>query len=135
MLAFFISPYGDIIVSHEKHINIIISNPEKFGITTDYIIDTYKKYNEKIGTEGQAREEIILNLVNQGWIRLRYYRNQYWTINIGRLSTKVKDYLYDFSKYLKTIKDNSIDIYGDVRILSNYQFDVPVYTEMQDLKW
>lgn len=127
MSTYFISPYGEIIVDTVKHIDIIIKNPEKFGLTLDEIKEFYIKYNERIGTEGKAREEIILNLINQGWIRARYYKNKHWSININRLNNKVKDYLFDFAKAI--IKEK-LDKYADVHILSPLEC---IYSTISDI--
>lgn len=101
--AFFISPRGEIFYAH-NHIDMIIKNPRKFGLTKEYIESIYDKYNERIGTEGRAREEIIKHLVNSGWIRIRRYTNRFWSVNVGKWSKRVKDLLWDWAnKILKGV--------------------------------
>lgn len=90
--AFFISPKGEIIYSGTTHIQIIIRKPEKFGMNIDVIKYIYSQYDEKVGQEGKAREQILISLFNQGWVRLRRY-NQFWTVNVRRLDRKTKQYL------------------------------------------
>jgi hypothetical protein len=69
--AYWISPKGEIIYVKTNHIAEVIENPEKFGFTIEFIEYVYKHYNEKIGTEGKAREQLMIALFNQGWIRIR----------------------------------------------------------------
>lgn len=120
--AYFISPYGEIIESGLKHINIIFNNPEKFDLTLDEIKEVYIKYNERIGTEGKAREEIIIGLINKGWIRARYYQKDDWTINISHITDNVKNNLADFAQYVIKHDNNYMKLYCDVKIFSNIEF-------------
>ena len=96
--AFFISPYGDIITADISHIATVIKYPKKFGVTKEYIERIYNKHNEKLGTEGNAREEILKELMSDGWIRIRRYPNKFWSVQVNKVNKKVKDYLYDWSK-------------------------------------
>ncbi len=67
-------------------------NPGKFGVSFEAIEKLYQQYGEKIGLEGKARKEILISLINQGWIRLRRYR-EYWKVNLNDLNTTNKQYL------------------------------------------
>lgn len=81
--AYFISPAGEIIDVRTSHIAEVIGNPGLFGVTTDEIRDAYDRHGEKIGSEGEARKEILLRLVERDWIRIRRYENRYWSITVG----------------------------------------------------
>ena len=102
--AYWISPIGRILpitdkFGQGKHIDTIIENPKVFGLTTDEVQAMYDIEGEQMGIEGKAREKIIKKLVSNGWIRIRrYLKPDMWTININRLSPKVKKILYAFSK-------------------------------------
>lgn len=101
--AFWISPQGKVkfITNKDTHIGQIIKNPTYFGYTKNMIQDIYNKYNEKLGSEGNAREEIILSLIKKGWIRIRKYnRPDYWSINVPNLNNKIKDALQSWSSYI-----------------------------------
>ena len=116
--AFFISPKGQIIDTEINHIATITANPKKFGLTKEYIKTIYDKYNEKINQEGKAREEIIKKLIKVGWIRIRKYK-QFWSINVERLSGKVKAELQMWAYSLIQGRIPSYkeqDVYMDVRI-------------------
>lgn len=119
--AYWISPKGRVAeVTGDTHIGLVIKFPEKFGLTTDEIRGIYDKYGEKMGLEGKAREEIIKDLVNQGWIRVRKYRNAGYSVTISRLTKKVKDILFSWADKLinKGIGGSKeTDKYSDVNIL------------------
>jgi hypothetical protein len=70
--AFFITPQGKIVPVPALHITAIVNNPPLFGLTTAAIEKLFAKYNETIGTEGKARNEIILTMLKQNWVRLRF---------------------------------------------------------------
>jgi hypothetical protein len=73
-------------ISATTHIGYIIDNPEYFNITLDFINLIYHRYNEKLGVEGKAREEIIKKVSSDGWIRVRHYfkPKDYWSIQFDQ---------------------------------------------------
>jgi hypothetical protein len=101
--AYFITPSGQLISTNGRsHISLIINSPNKFGFTKQQIVDLYKKYNEKLGVEGKAREQLLRLLFEKGWTRARRYPNKFWSVQVKKLTKKAKDYLQDFaSKILK----------------------------------
>jgi hypothetical protein len=118
-VAYWISPRGEVLPVATNHIDIVIKHPEKFGLTTKKIEDVYDRYEERMGSEGDAREEIILELLNKGFIRIRRYKNQY-SLNIGKMSKKVKDILYDWANKLINKGINGMkekDVYMPIKIL------------------
>ena len=104
--AYWIDYSGNIIPVGLKHINLISEHPKKFGLTKDYIESVYKKHKERPGQEGNAREEIMVNLMNNGWIRLRHHPKTEWMVQLDKLTNRNKNYLFDFA--LK-ITDGTID--------------------------
>jgi len=117
MTAYWISPKGEIIDVKQNHINVIISNPEKFGFNIEFIEYVYNHYNEKIGLEGKAREQLIVALFNEVWIRIRKYRN-FYSINVKRLAGRNKSYVYQWAnKILKGLHGfKEQDPYAEVRM-------------------
>lgn len=98
--AYWISRSGELIDVGKTHIDAVIKNPKKFGYTDEKIKDIYDKYNEKIGQEGKAREEIIVDLIGHGWVRVRRYRNEGYSVNISRMTKKMKDRLFSWADKL-----------------------------------
>lgn len=94
-----VSPGKEIIpVSGSTHIDEIIRNPERFGFTKEEIEETYFRHNERIGLEGQAREEIMKKAMDNGWIRARDGRNGLYmeTGNLKRYKDVVFDAIHTF---------------------------------------
>jgi hypothetical protein len=71
--AHWISPAGEVLPVQRKHINEVITNPSRFGMSREQIEEVYARHHEPLGLEGKAREEIIVTLVDRGWIRVRHY--------------------------------------------------------------
>lgn len=119
MAAYWISPKNEVINVPTVHIDTVITNPETFGLTKEGIQKIYDSYGEPLGSEGKAREEIILDLVRKGWIRIRQYRNQGWSVNVGKLSKKVKDNLFDWATKITSVGlfgSKERDLYSPVNI-------------------
>ncbi len=77
------------------HIDFVIEHPEMFGLTFDSIQKTYDKYGEKLRFEGKARDEIIYDLLQYGFVRVRKdVRSDTWTFNVGDFSLRdIKEYV------------------------------------------
>lgn len=118
--AFFISPKGEILYTPLTHIQMVIRYPEKFGMNRDFIDHIHMMYGERVGQEGKAREQILLSLFKQGWIRLRRYR-QFWTINVTSLTSKIKGYIQKWASMLMKGKLDyqEDDPYIDVKIVQD----------------
>lgn len=65
-----------------KHIDHIVQHPESFGLNSGVVMAVYAKHNEQVGVEGRAREELILQVINHGFIRVRFYKNSRWSITL-----------------------------------------------------
>jgi hypothetical protein len=124
-----ISPWGEMFSSDSRHVRTIIQNPEQFGTTEEHIDYLHKKYGEKRGWDGKAREELIRDAMKKGWIRIRGYSGKYSYISIqtDKLTKKHKDFLYYFaneilkdeysSKFRWNFADVRIGIANEDRII------------------
>ena len=92
-VAFFISSVGAILHVPDNHISTVIADPERFGLTMEEIRAVYDRHGEKVGTEGEARKELLLTIINQGWIRIRRYPNKDRSINVFSLTPDVQELL------------------------------------------
>ena len=101
--AFFISPKGKIIPVPDRHVVTISKNPELFDLTVDHIKTVYKKHKEDVGWEGHARNEIILDLLKNDWIRLRFFsRGGTWRLQIHEeLNENLKKNILGFCQEVK----------------------------------
>ncbi len=145
--AYFIHPYGgQVIYVPHSHISLVISNPEKFSLNFEYIKTIYEKYDEKIGLEGRARQEILLHLIDQGFIRIRKYKN-HWKVNVKDLyKDSAALFLYRWARamigatndfYIEVIieQKNGKIIKTDLKTLSSYQFAVKPKSRIQAMKY
>ncbi len=80
-----------------NHISMVIANPEKFGLTKEEIQTVYDRHGEKIGVEGEARKELLLGTIADGWIRIRRFPNKHWSITAQSLSPAVQEHLRDWA--------------------------------------
>ncbi|MGO9118475.1 MAG: hypothetical protein ACLQPD_12825 [Desulfomonilaceae bacterium] len=76
-----------------SHISTVIADPERFGLTSEEIRAIYDQHGEIIGVEGEARREILLQLISQGWIRIRRYPNRHWSVIVNTLTPGVTEHL------------------------------------------
>ncbi len=106
--AFFICPHGEILFVGGNHIGLVIKHPARFGLDLHVIEERYKMHNERLYTEGKARAEILLELVRNGWIRLRRYPNQYWDVT-------VKTWSPDTMRRLRNWSERMVTGIGDMR--------------------
>lgn len=78
--AYWMNPDNEIMEVSDRHITLIVTEPETFGLTKAFIAKVHKKHGEPIGSEGYAREEIMAALIANGWLRARYVRGaDSWT--------------------------------------------------------
>lgn len=87
--------HGKVIeVQNSLHIKDIIENPKTFDMTKEHIEEIYKKYNEKMGFEGKAREELMVEAMDKGWIRVRQSTTRQgviWTVQFKDFAKQNKD--------------------------------------------
>ncbi len=77
-----VTPQGGVrALAQNVHILEVIRAPEEFGTTSDHIHACYRDTGEPVGFEGVARERIILECLQRGWVRGRNYDN-YWEITL-----------------------------------------------------
>ena len=94
--AYWISPVGEIFCVKESHISEVFDHPFIFGLSKSYLELIYDIHDEEYRSEGKAREEILLKLFEQGWIRARRYHRPYrWTLNVFSMTEQsVKNLKY-----------------------------------------
>jgi len=130
-VAYWINPNGEILPVETHHITNFFHNPQVFGLTRDDVLSSYQKHGERPGIEGKAREELILEVMKRGWIRLRYVpKEQSWTAQLYGFTEQQKGYLFNWCRRIKDGKygDNIgklsgftiIDEKGDVLYSGNF---------------
>ena len=131
---FFISPGGKAVPGHETvHIRTILRYPKSFGLTMKDIDKVYAKYKEDKEHEGKARNEIFLELMKKGWVRVRYYaRNDMILFQIFKMTNSIKENIWSFLEQTKAGKIKFPVSYianADVRI-SDVNGDILYYGDI-----
>lgn len=116
--ACWINPKGDIIPVTTKHINYIRDNPKEVGITKEDYIEIFKKFGEKFGWEGKARNELITNAMQRGWIRIRNKKNSGWSVETWIMNKKSQNYIYHWAKKVLGLEESYDIDYVNIHILS-----------------
>lgn len=95
--AFWITPNGGVRVinSGKYHITDVIQNPEVFGLSRNTIDSAYDEHGERMGQEGVARDNLMTNLLKDGWIRVRVRRNSY-SIQVWQFNPKTNTAIENF---------------------------------------
>ena len=111
--AYWISPGGDIIPVPGKHIGEVVRTPKRFGFTPEYIRSIFQKYNEPLGFEGKARQVLMRDLIERGWVRLRFQLRPYgWRVQLLRLDEANKSMLLTWEKQENiSTQDKNIEFY------------------------
>lgn len=111
--AYWISPQGKVLdVGISKHIDHIVQHPESFGLTDAEVEAVYAKHNEQVGVEGQAREELILQTVSRGYIRIRFYVNKRWSITLSNINSRTnKNILQKWAQLPDVQKDIHMPVF------------------------
>ena len=119
-----------------KHITAVVEQPEKFGLTKGYIEKKYAEYNEPVGLEGRARDDIIRIIVGMGFIRVRLYRT-HWSVTVHELNARTEVALGGWADVAKDNKQAGK--YMNVKILElatdakhNYTVE-SIYNEFYDV--
>jgi len=89
-----ISPSGDVFGVPLTHIRSVVDNPERFGLSVSQVKGVFNKHGEGVGSEGDARDEIISLLVSNGWTRIRYHPGDFgFHVELNRLDSSHKDFI------------------------------------------
>jgi len=94
--AYWIDPNNRYSEIRDNHIISIITNPAAFGTSKEVVEDTYLKFNERVGSEGVARRELIDAAINRGWIRVRIYPKTHCSITIAEMDDRVQNTITEF---------------------------------------
>lgn len=95
--AYWISPKNEILVVDDIHINSIVEHPEWFGLTAEEL----NKRGIQRGKEDETRNQLMMELIKKGFIRVRYYpKYDYFNFQLhaphGELSETQKQQIESF---------------------------------------
>jgi len=92
---------GQVVRAVPSHIAVVCEHPEVFGVDPDELRELFKRCKEPMGSEGIARQIVILKIVNGGaWMRLRHYPQSGWTVNLRAVGPMPIGALTSFFQWL-----------------------------------
>ena len=113
--AYWLNDNGVILPVPKIHIAEVISTPERFGYTLERIRECYEHHHEPIGHEGNARIEIMSDLIKNGWVRVRYTpATDTWTVELHTLTDELRIVL---KRFFSDPDVHGNHPYADVRIV------------------
>jgi len=123
--AYWLNPRGKILdIGIGTHIDQVIKSPTSFGLTDRYVRNVYDKHNEPMNLEGKAREELMLELIKDGYVRIRLVTNRFWLVNSNRYDKKLKKALSVWAETAKDVKGAGkympVKIVTDKETISDY---------------
>lgn len=106
--AYWIKPDGKILPVAARHIDLIVKDPEVFDLTKEYVKEQFEGFNEPLGREGKARRLIMEELINSGFIRVRFKPGKWvWYMECNQINS---DSEKQVEKWIKSIEGNTDDI-------------------------
>jgi len=98
--AYWLHENGEVVPVTTIHIAEVIKTPDRFGYSRERVETSYTRFNEPMGHEGKARQEIMSDIIrNHGWIRIRFRpAKDLWIIELHTLSDDLKEQLLVFLK-------------------------------------
>jgi len=97
IIKFWYVPQWGFLWVPDNHIAVVLRNPAMFGFTFEELRDRFRAHGEKIGLEGRARREILVELMGRGYHRLRKEYNGNYTMNASLWCDPVKRAAHAFS--------------------------------------
>lgn len=83
--AYWLSPSGEIIAVPMTHIDMIRENPERFGLSQEYIDEMIKEHG-RLYDGSKSRDVVMSRLMAEGWVRIRKVdsrQGSYWTVQLN----------------------------------------------------
>ena len=89
----------------QRHIELVLAQPERFGLTPSYLKSQYSRFKEQPPIEGYARNVILARVIKSGWVRIRYHeREDSWTIQVSKLDRRTKSMI---RKWQRTVSSKT----------------------------
>lgn len=120
--AFFITPENFLVPVKRNHIDVICDHPEIFGFTFDHVKNVFQKYDEPLKSEFQARKELLNEIFEKGFIRLRFKTKEesYWEIELLKNEyEKQKEQIVSWAKMMISDDDFGADRNMCVKVIEN----------------
>lgn len=108
----------DVIDIETSHVQAIIDDPELFGLSSEHVKSRYAAHSERLGLEGKARCELIIDACRNGWVRVRHYNKgpgDYWSVQIDTV-TRIGETVRAFIETM--INDGTVSPNDELQIVA-----------------
>lgn len=114
---YWISPEREVITVDITHVQAVIDDPGRFGWVAEDVRDCYRKHDERLGLEGKARAEILVENTRRGWVRVRHHsRCDVWDFQIWDPGDEgIRDGITRF--IASAVAEGVMNLYADIRLL------------------
>jgi hypothetical protein len=100
--GYFLTPEGELMWVPGSHIETVIADPARFGVTAEYIDERYEFYKEPKPVEQKARADILVRILGQRpWVRVRERKlsgGSLWELQLSFEHTESMTQLRTFAK-------------------------------------
>ena len=117
--AYWISKEGEVLDAGQDHLGPIIDRPDSFGLSHDRIQELYASHGGSVGAEGTARDLIIREAAQHGWIRARRYKEPANRIIVQAFDVSSRAAFVH--QVLANLRDRGIVASSDTVVLSDYE--------------
>jgi hypothetical protein len=104
--------------AHGDHLKPILDEPDKFGLSHERLEEVYDQHGETLGAEGRARDQLIREAAEKGWVRVRRYREPANRIVIQGYNTNAK--FSSIRAFLQQLFERQIVTTDDTVVISDY---------------
>lgn len=101
------------------HLKPILNEPEKFGLSQKRLTEVYEQHGESLGAEGRARDQLIREAAEKGWVRVRRYREPANRIVIQGYNIDSK--FSSIRAFLQQLFERQIVTTEDTVVISDYE--------------
>lgn len=79
----------------QRHVSAIVSSPTTFGFSRDSVLAEFNAEREPVGYDGRAANNLEVDMIRRGWIRVRELRNSVAVVanSTRSLDSETLDYL------------------------------------------
>lgn len=97
----------------------VLDEPEKFGLSQAHVNEVYEVHGESLGAEGRARDQLIREVAENGWVRVRRYHEPANRIVIQGYNTNAK--FSSIRTFLQQLFERQIVTTEDTVVISDYE--------------
>ena len=110
--ALWIHKSSHVLEVNQTHVAEVCRQPQLFGLTKEQVTAEYQRFDEPVGCEAEAGNELMCQVIRQGWIRARQWKDSLIvTVNSDRQITPghrqaLKQHFHGFTAIFQPLNGN-----------------------------